>query len=88
MTEAEFPLWMAIERRCNRYEVEFGSPVCLQTLLPSYFRKRSDRTPITPVVSIATGTNEWVTGRPLYLSIFLSSAWAATSPAAVVAWLS
>ena len=36
---------------------------------------------------MATGIKEWVVGSPSYFEIFLCSAKAATSPAAMVAWL-
>ena len=85
--DTAFPRCTATDNLCKRNEAARSSPDCRLALQPSSFRNTKDFGPIAPNVSMATGVKECVTGRPLYSATFISSASAATSPAARVAWL-
>ena len=79
-TEAQFPLWTAMDSLCRRYSVELASPVSDVILHPNSFSSAKDLGPIAPIVSIAIGQNQWVDGRSRYFSSFQSSTMAASSP--------
>ena len=50
----------------QRYSLSADAP----SYIPSSLKKTSERGPIAPTVSIATGTKEWATGRPAGLLRF------------------
>ena len=59
-TEAAFPLCTAMDSRCRRNAVGLTSPDTRRMRRPSSTRNFLDRSPITLVVSVATGSNWWL----------------------------
>ena len=88
MTEAEFPLWTARERRCFKKAVALGSPEATVgspevtvIFLPSSFKNDNPLGPQAPSVSIAIGTKWWAAVSVTYfVSLTPSADFAAYQP--------
>ena len=62
---------------------EDGFPDCALSRWPKSLKKASASGPDTPLVSIAMGTNWWLTSSSAYFLFLCCSAWEATEPASL-----
>ena len=79
-SEAELPRTTARETLSISHEVSLLLPVRVDICLPSLCRKLLVEGPMTPVVSMATGSNRYLSVRVEYLFLFRSSAAIAADP--------
>ena len=80
MIEAALPLTTASDIRSISHRVSRLSPVWAEILLPSPFKKIAVDDPRTPDVSIATGSNMYLSTRLEYLALLSRSARSAAAP--------
>ena len=85
ITQALFPICMAITKRWIKKGNDLVSPITLLILQPDSFKRENVSGPKGPDVSTATGWMECDGSRLLYFALFLVSAIAATAPASLVA---